>query len=158
MKKIFGNTVGLKANQNRKLQNLYRRRIPPEFLITFELTRDVCLLSHEIHRQIGLLITRSGRIAFVIVGDPKQIVIPSIEHYRTASGRLNGLRCIHTHLQNESLTNDDLTDLCLLRLDLMAAIQLTKRVAPSKFMRPTSCPKAPKANLIGFSIRCVPGN
>ncbi|MGD8762006.1 MAG: GTPase HflX [Desulfobacteraceae bacterium] len=142
MKKIFGNTVGLKANQNRKLQNLYRRRIPPEFLITFELARDVCLLSHEIHRQIGLLIARNGRIAFVIVGDPKQIVIPSIEHYRTASGRLSGLRCIHTHLQNESLTNDDLADLCLLRLDLMAAIQLTKEGRPRQIHAAHILPKS----------------
>jgi GTP-binding protein HflX len=37
-------------------------------------------------------------------------------------GRLKGLRCIHTHLNNETLSADDLTDLALLRLDLMAAI------------------------------------
>jgi len=63
-----------------------------------------------------------GMVAFVIVGDHKRIVIPSIEHYRAASGRLKGLRCIHTHLQNDPLTDDDLTDLSLLRLDMMAAI------------------------------------
>ena len=122
MKKLFGNTTGLKANQIRRLENLYRRRIAPALLISYELTRDICHLSHEIRRQIGLLITRQGKIAFVIVGDHKRIVIPSIEHYRVASGRLKGLRCIHTHLQNDPLTDDDLTDLSLLRLDMMAAI------------------------------------
>jgi GTP-binding protein HflX len=35
---------------------------------------------------------------------------------------LRGLRCIHTHLKGEPLSQDDLTDLALLRLDLMAAI------------------------------------
>ena len=36
--------------------------------------------------------------------------------------RLRGVRCIHTHLKNEPLNQDDLTDLALLRLDLIAAI------------------------------------
>lgn len=130
MKKLFGNTTGLKANQIRRLENLYRRRIAPAFLISYELTRDICHLSHEIRRQIGLLITRRGKIAFVIVGDHKSIVIPSIEDYRSASGRLKGLRCIHTHLQNEPLTNDDLTDLSLLRLDMMAAIMTAEDGRP----------------------------
>ncbi|UCE53903.1 MAG: GTPase HflX [Desulfobacterales bacterium] len=130
MKKLFGNTTGLKANQIRRLENLYRRRIAPSLLISYELTRDICHLSHEIRRQIGLLITRRGKIAFVIVGDHKSIVIPSIEDYRAASGRLKGLRCIHTHLQNEPLTNDDLTDLSLLRLDMMAAIMTAEDGRP----------------------------
>jgi GTP-binding protein HflX len=124
MKRIFGNCAGLKAGQTRRLENLYRRRVPPEVLVTPELARDVGLLSHEIRRQIGLLVNRQGRIRFVVVGDAKKIVIPSTTEYHAAPGRLNGLRCIHTHLGNEPLTRDDLTDLALLRLDLMAAIGL----------------------------------
>jgi GTP-binding protein HflX len=120
--RIFGNTAGLKANQIRRLENLYRRRTPPDYLLTPELARDLSLLSHDIRRQIGLLVNRQGRIVCVVVGDTRQIVIPSTEDYRAAPGRLNGLRCVHTHLTNEPLTQDDLTDLALLRLDLMAAI------------------------------------
>ena len=122
MKKIFGRTKGLKKNQVRRLENLYRRRIPPEYLITPELTRDFSRLSHEINRQIGLLINRQGKIAFVIVGTHNEILIPETDAYRSAPDRLKGLRCVHTHLKNESLTQDDLTDLALLRLDLMAAV------------------------------------
>ena len=122
MKRIFGNIVGLKANQLRRLENFYRRRIQPQYLISAELTRDLNILSHEIRRQIGLLINRKGKVAYVIVGDHKKIVIPAISEYRAAPGRLNGLRCIHTHLTSEALTDDDLTDLALLRLDMMAAI------------------------------------
>ena len=124
MKKLFGNTSGLKANQIRRLEKLYRRRIPPEFVITFELARDISRISHEIRRQIGLLINRRGKIACVIVGDYKGIIIPEITEYRAAPGRLKGLRCIHTHLGNEPLTKDDLTDLALLRLDIMGAISV----------------------------------
>ncbi len=126
MKKLFGNISGLKASQIRRLENLYRRRFPPQFLITFEIARDISRLSHEIRRQIGLLINRQGKIAYVIVGDHQKIFIPETSEYRAAPGRLKGLRCIHTHLSDEPLTRDDLTDLALLRLDIMAAITMTK--------------------------------
>lgn len=126
MKKLFGNTGGLKASHIRRLENLYRRRLPPQFLISQELARDISKLSHEIHRQIGILINRQGKVIYVIAGDYQKIVIPDTSEYRVAPGRLRGLRCIHTHLNNETLTKDDLTDLALLRLDLMAAITITE--------------------------------
>jgi GTP-binding protein HflX len=126
MKRLFGNIGGLKAGQTRRLENLYRRRLPPQSLITFELARDISRLSHDIRRQIGLLINRQGKIAYVIVGDHQGIVIPDTSEYRVSPGRLKGLRCIHTHLNNEPLTREDLTDLALLRLDIMAAITMTK--------------------------------
>ncbi len=127
MKRLFGNIGGLKAGQIRRLENLYRRRLPPQFLITFELARDISKLSHEIRRQIGLLINRQGKIAYVVVGNHHGIVIPDTSEYRVAPGRLKGLRCIHTHLNNEPLTREDLTDLALLRLDIMAAITMTRK-------------------------------
>jgi len=130
MKKLSGNIAGLKAGQIRRLENLYRRRTPPEYLITPETARELCLLSGEIRRQTGLLIDRQGRITCVIVGDNRRIVIPDLSEYRTAPGRLNGLRCIHTHLKNEPLSRDDLTDLALLKLDMMAAVTLTKGGEP----------------------------
>ncbi|MBE9529890.1 MAG: GTPase HflX [Proteobacteria bacterium] len=126
MKRLFGNIGGLKSGQIRRLENLYRRRLPPQFLITFELARDISTLSHEIRRQIGLLIDRQGKIVYVIVGNHHGIVIPDTSEYRVAPGRLKGLRCIHTHLNNEPLTREDLTDLALLRLDMMAAITMTR--------------------------------
>jgi len=126
MKRLFGNIGGLKAGQIHRLENLYRRRLPPQFLITLELARDISSLSHEIRRQIGILINRLGKIAYVIVGDHHGIVIPDTSDYRVAPGRLKGLRCIHTHLNNEPLTREDLTDLALLRLDIMAAITMTR--------------------------------
>ena len=144
MKKIFGNTVGLKTNQIRRLQNFYRRRVQPQFLISAELARDLGRLSNEIRRQIGLLINRQGRVAYVIVGDHKKIVIPAIRDYRAAPGRLNGLRCIHTHLNNEPLTDDDLTDLALLRLDMMAAVANGETASQAHIHVAHVLPKNPK--------------
>jgi GTP-binding protein HflX len=132
LKKLYGNTGGLKANQIRRLENLYRRRIPPEFLLTYELARDLCSLSREIRRQIGILVNRRSKIVFVIVGDNKKIVIPNTDEYRASPGRLKGLRCLHTHLSQEALTADDLTDLALLRLDLMAVILSNHDGLPQK--------------------------
>jgi len=58
----------------------------------------------------------------VIVGDARGIFIPALEDYPLGRKALRGLRLIHTHLQEETLTQDDLTDLALLRFDLVAAI------------------------------------
>ena len=58
----------------------------------------------------------------MIVGDARGIFIPALEDYPLGRKALRGLRLIHTHLQEETLTQDDLTDLALLRFDLVAAI------------------------------------
>ena len=130
MKKLSGNTDGLKASHIKKIENLYRRRTPPEFLITPEIARELCMIAMEIRRQIGLLIDRQGRITNVIVGDQKRIEIPDLSEHRTAHGRLKGLRCIHVHIKNEPLSRDDITDLTLLKLDMMAAITSTSDGQP----------------------------
>jgi len=81
-------------------------------------------LSHETRRQIGVLVDRKGHVQYVMVGDNRRIELPDFKRVRVASGRFRGLRCVHTHLRGESLTQDDLTDLALLRLDLMVAIDV----------------------------------
>ncbi len=58
----------------------------------------------------------------MIVGDQNEIMIPSLSRARIGPGRLRGLRLVHTHLKNEPLSKDDLTDLALLRLDIVMAI------------------------------------
>jgi len=121
---VLGNTLGLKANQLRRIEKLYTRRIPPDQIVTPEFARQLGELSHETRRQIGALIDRQGHIQYVMVGDNRRIELPDFKRVRVASGRFRGLRCVHTHLRGEPLTQDDLTDLALLRLDLMAAIDV----------------------------------
>ena len=79
-------------------------------------------ISNEIRRQIGILVGRRGSIETVVVGDQRGITIPDLSRYRTGILRLKGLRLIHTHLQGEPLSEEDLTDLALLRLDMMVAL------------------------------------
>jgi GTP-binding protein HflX len=134
MKKLHGNISGLKAGQIAVLEGIYDRRVLPQYLISPEIADEMCRISYEIRRQIGILVNRQGKIVSVIVGDYHGIVIPDISEYRSASGRLKGIRCIHTHLKAESLSQDDLTDLSLLRLDCMAVLTLTSDGNPLDVM------------------------
>jgi GTPase len=134
MKKLHGNVSGLKASQIAALEGFYDRRVSPQFLISPEIADALCRVSHEIRRQIGILVNRHGKVTSVIVGDYHGIVLPDLSEYRSASDRLKGIRCIHTHLKAEPLSHDDLTDLSLLRLDLMAALTLTPEGKPLEVM------------------------
>ena len=124
MRSLHGNIQGLKPNQLRRIEKLYQRRVSPNQIVTPEFARQLSELSHETRRQIGALIDRKGYVEFVIVGDARRIELPDFKRLRVAGDRFRGLRCVHTHLRGEELTRDDLTDLALLRLDLMAAIDV----------------------------------
>jgi GTP-binding protein HflX len=119
---ITGHTKGLKPNQIKALERVYRRRVAAEEVVSYELAGFLCELSAEMRRQVGVLINRRGDIEHVVVGDASKLVLPDVGRLRGAPGRFRGLRLVHTHLRGESLTRDDLTDLALLRLDLVAAI------------------------------------
>jgi len=58
-------------------------------------------------------------------------LIPDLSGFRSGSGRLKGLRCIHTHLRGEPISQDDHTDLAMLRLDLMVVLQVDQRGIPA---------------------------
>lgn len=121
---ISGNTGGLKAAPLKRLEKLAKRKVASDTIVTPEFARALTELSHEIHRQIGALIDRGGHICSIIVGDAKGIFLPDLSDYRHKRDRLCGLRLIHTHLNGEPLSEDDLTDLALLRLDLVAAVEV----------------------------------
>jgi GTP-binding protein HflX len=104
------------------LERLYRRRMPPNAFVTPEAARALSEASAAIGRQVGLIIDRSGSVRNVIVGSNKDILIPDLSEHRLGSRRLRGVRFIHTHLKDQPLNQEDLTDLALLRLDMIAAL------------------------------------
>lgn len=120
---LYGKLTGLKGSQVYLLERIYRRRLHSE-LITAELGKYLSQVSAELNRQIGILVSRKGTVTHVIVGDAKGIFIPNLEDYPLGRRALRGLRFIHTHLDDEPLNQDDLTDLALLRFDVIAAIGL----------------------------------
>ena len=119
---VTGNTTGLKSSQKHALERVYRRRLRPAEVASAELASLLCGISREIERQVGILVGRRGDVEHVFVGDASRINLPEIGRVRAGRGRFRGLRLVHTHLRNEPLTRDDLVDLALLRLDLVAAI------------------------------------
>ena len=93
-------------------------------LISVELAKYLAAVSTELNRQIGVMISRKGSVTHVIIGDSKGVFLPPLEDYPLGRRPLRGLRYVHTHLNNEPLNQDDLTDLALLRFDVIAAIGL----------------------------------
>ncbi len=96
-------------------------------IVSPELARQMSEISHETGRQVGVLINRKGQVEYVMVGTAKGIELPDFGRARVSEDRFRGLRCVHTHLLGEKLTQDDLTDLALLRLDLMSIIQVDRK-------------------------------
>ena len=124
---IDGFTQGLKHNQLKRIERLSTRRVTPEQIISPELARQLSEISFETGRQIGVLINRKGQVEYVMVGTAKRIEMPDFGRARVSADRFRGLRCVHTQLLNEKLTQDDLTDLALLRLDLMSVVQVDEK-------------------------------
>ncbi len=125
------------------LERLYRRKIPPSQFIHLELGRELAFLSHEISRQIGLLIDRLGVVRYVTIGDARGIEIPELGRARAGMARLRGLRCVHTHLNASPLSQEDLTDMALLRLDAMGVIQVLEDGSAGRFHFAHITPRPP---------------
>src|SRR6478735_2017289 len=129
---LFGDTSGLSPSAHQALLRIYRRKVPPDSIATPELVKNLAEGSRESGRQVGVLLHRSGEVERVIVGTPTGLMLPDIGRLRAAKGRFRALRLVHTHLFNEPLTRDDLTDLTRLRLDLVAAILLNPTGEPQR--------------------------
>jgi GTP-binding protein HflX len=127
---VHGNIRGLAPSEIAALERLYRRRVPPALVASPELARALTERSAALERQVGVLINRRGQVEYVIVGDAAKIHLPDFGRQRAGLGRLRGLRLVHTHLRGEPLTRDDLVDLAMLRLDLVAAIGVDEEGLP----------------------------
>lgn len=145
---------------------MYDRRVPPERWVSPDLARRLTEMSRALNRQIGVMIDRRGRVTHVIVGDAHQLFIPDLTRHRAGSGRFRGIRLVHTHLRGEGLSDDDLTDLSLLRLDAIVVIQAQSDGLPGFMELGHIRPDAPvgeekpwsterRLNIAAFSEDCV---
>lgn len=142
--RVQGNLQGLRPSDHRRLQRLYHRRVSPRQVLSPELARQMAEISLEIGRQVGLLLDRRGLVFMVMVGDDHKLEIPSLQGFRQAPTRLLGLRLVHTHLKGESLTQDDLTDLAHLRLDLICQVQVGEDGQPGRVQLAHLLPPNPR--------------
>ncbi|HTQ80991.1 MAG TPA: GTPase HflX [Thermoanaerobaculia bacterium] len=123
--------------------------MPPEQVVSPELARHLAEVSRELNRQVGVLLSRDGTVKNVIVGDAHSLTLPDIGRLRGGLGRFRGLRLVHTHLRGEPLTRDDLNDLALLRLDLVAMIEALPTGLPGRVELAYLSPRAPRSGPAG---------
>jgi GTP-binding protein HflX len=122
----------LAAQPLRRLERLAQRRCPEDVVVGPELARTMTELANDVQRQVGVLIDRRGYIRHVLIGDARTVYLPDLSDYRKGRDRLCGLRLVHTHLKGEPLSDDDLTDLALLRLDVVAAVEVLADGLPGR--------------------------
>lgn len=121
-------------------------------VITPELARACTELSQEIRCQIGLVLTRRGTVERVIVGTGRELDLSGLAGARAGPRLLRGVRLVHTHLHNEPLSQDDLTALAMLRLDLIAAVGVRPDGLPADFYLAHLLPPNPR----GLAFEVLP--
>ena len=141
---IDGDVRDLKPSDKSALERTFRRKVTPQQVVSPELARHLTEISRRLSRQVGVLLARDGTVRHVMVGDATHIQVPDFGRLRGGVGRFRGLRLVHTHLRGEPLTHDDLNDLALLRLDLVAAIEAREDGLPGRlelaYLAPIAAP------------------
>jgi GTPase len=122
MTQVFGDLTRLKPSEVKSLERLNRRRVDPAQIVSPDLARELGELARSFGRQVGVLVDRKGHVTHTLLGDAQKVDIPDLGRSRAGRARFRGLRLVHTHLKGEALSRDDLTDLALLRLDLVACV------------------------------------
>ena len=92
----------------------------------------MCELTLEIRRPICLLLSRRGQIQEVIVGTELTLTPTTLAKFRAGARSLRGLRAIRTQLHDQPLSQEALTDLAYLRLDLIGVLSLTENGHPGQ--------------------------
>lgn len=121
--------------------------MPPDAVITPEAARALTEASFMIGRQVGLIMDRAGGVRDVLVGTNHDILIPDLSEHRLGAKRLRGVRFVHTHLKDQPLNQEDLTDLALLRLDMIAALTVLKDGLPGALSMAHLLPPNPEDKL-----------
>jgi len=122
MHEVIGNTDGLKNNIIEALQQLYEYKAPPWQLVSPELAVEMSKITTAVNREVNIFLDRKGNVLSVSIGDSNTVSLPDLSG-RRGSGRLSGIRCIHTHPGgNSQLSGIDLSALRAHKYDLMAAI------------------------------------
>ena len=120
----------MRPSQVTAIERLYRRRVPHDKVLSPELGRTMCQISREIRRPIAILLSRRGQVQEIIVGTDLTLSATTLSKFRVGARSLRGLRVIRTQLHDQPLSQESLTDLAYLRLDLFGALSVTPEGNP----------------------------
>lgn len=90
----------------------------------------MCQLTIDTRRPIGVLLTRRGLVQEIIVGTDLALAPTTLAKFRSGPRSLRGLRLIRTQLQDQPLSQESLTDLAFLRLDLIGTLSVLPDGSP----------------------------
>jgi GTPase len=129
------------------LERLYRRRMSADEVLSPEAAKTLAQFTHEIRRPIGLVITRRGVVQDVLVGSGTEPSPTTLTAFRASPRSLRGLRLIRSHPKEQPLTQEDLTLLGLLRLDMIGTMTVTPKGEPGLLSLAHLNPPSPKGEL-----------
>ncbi len=129
------------------LERLYRRRMSVDEVLSAEAAKTLAQFTHEIRRPIGLVITRRGVVQDVLVGAGTEPSPTTLITFRASPRSLRGLRLIRSHPKEQSLTQEDLTLLGLLRLDMIGTMVVTPKGEPGLLSLAHLNPPSPQGQL-----------
>ncbi|MGE5711326.1 MAG: GTPase HflX [Nitrospira sp.] len=104
--------------------------MPHDKVLSPELAKTMCQLTPDFRRPIAVLLTRRGQVQEIIVGTELTLSPTTMAKFRAGSRSLRGLRLIRTQLHDQPLSQESLTDLAYLRLDLIGVLSVTSEGTP----------------------------
>ena len=96
----------------------------------------MCQISREIRRPIAIVLSRRGQVQEIIVGTDLTLSAATLSKFRVGARSLRGLRVIRTQFHDQPLSQESLTDLAYLRLDLFGALSVTSEGNPGNLYLP----------------------
>jgi GTP-binding protein HflX len=84
----------------------------------------MCQLTLDIRRPISVLLTRRGQVQEIIVGTDLTLSPATLAKFRCGPRSLRGLRLVRTQQHDQPLSQESLTDLAFLRLDLIGTLSV----------------------------------
>ncbi|MCP9438399.1 MAG: GTPase HflX [Nitrospira sp.] len=130
---MHGHIGGLRPSQIAAIERLYRRRVAADQVLGFELAKAMSQLTLDVSRPIGVFLTRRGIVEEVVVGTDVCLSPMTAAKFRAGPRSLRGLRFIRTQLHDQPLSQEAITDLAYLRLDLIGTLSVSSEGTPGRF-------------------------
>lgn len=99
--------------------------MPPDKVLSPELARAMTQLTLDIRRPIAVFLTRRGLVQEIVVGTDLTLSPTTAAKFRAGPRSLRGLRLIRTQLHDQPLSQESLTDLAFLRLDIIGTLSVS---------------------------------
>ncbi|MCB0309456.1 MAG: GTPase HflX [Bdellovibrionales bacterium] len=125
---VIGLTKGLKPSQVKALNKISKRRDSSHELIAWQTLKQICKVSIDLDRSVGVLINRKGNLVATVVGDHRHTTIPLNQMIPMS---LKGLRFIQTSFSLPKIDSTIATLIQHRNLDLCAIIRVSESGDPT---------------------------